>query len=233
MQKKLIGATALLWAGCISAPAFAEMPVWGVRAKQIEVRFGEDSDIFAWNGDAFYGTDELKLVWRSEAEYSLTDSVFEKLENQVRLQTPISTFFDAVVGIWADTPKGPDRFFGVVGVHGLAPQWFEIDADLFISDKPSFRLDLDYEALITNRITLIPSIQIDVPFTDDQARDIGAFGPKAEVGARLSYDLIDRAVSPYFGVHYEQAFGETANRLSAAGKDSGAVFFVIGTRILF
>lgn len=233
MHRKFIGAAALLGVACVSTPVFAEVPVWGVRAKQIEVRFGEANDLFAWSGDAFYGTDELKLVWRSEAEYSLTGSAFEKLENQIRLQTPISTFFDAVVGFSADTPKGPDRFAGVIGVHGLAPQWFEVDADLFLSDKPSFRLELDYEALITNRITLIPSIQIDVPFTDDGGRDIGAFGPTVEVGARLSYDLIDRAVSPYIGVHYEQAFGETANRLSAAGENSGAVFFVIGTRILF
>ncbi|HKK28976.1 MAG TPA: copper resistance protein B, partial [Alphaproteobacteria bacterium] len=111
--------------------------------------------------------------------------------------------------------------------------WFEIDADLFISGKPSFRFEAEYEGLITNRIILVPTIEIAVPFTDDEDRNIGAFGPKLEVGARLGYDLIDRAVSPYIGVHYERVFGETANIADANGEDSGAVFFVIGTRILF
>lgn len=233
MRRILLAAAAVAPAGVIAMPAAAEPPIWGVQVEQLEYRLGDETDVFAWDFDALYGTDELKFVWRSEAEYVIEDDGFEKLENQLRLQTPISTFFDAVVGFAADTPDGPDRFAGVIGVHGLAPQWFEIDADLFISDKPFFRFEAEYEALITNRIILVPSIEVDVPFTDDEDRNIGAFGPKLELGARLSYDLIDRAVSPYIGVHYEQVFGETANRMNAAGEDSGAVFFVIGTRILF
>jgi copper resistance protein B len=34
-----------------------------------------------------------------------------------------------------DSPNGPDRWYGVLGVTGLAPQWFEIDADFFVSEK--------------------------------------------------------------------------------------------------
>ena len=233
MRKSLLGALAMGMAGAGITPAAAEPPIWGIQVEQLEYRIGDATDVAAWDFDALYGTDELKLVWRSEAEYVIEEDAFEKLENQIRLQVPISDFFDAVAGFSADTPKGQNLFSGVLGVHGLAPQWFEIDLDLFVSDKPFVRFEAEYEALITNRIILIPSIEIDLPFTDDAARDIGAFGPKLELGARLSYDLIDRAVSPYIGVHYEQVFGETANRVSAAGEDTGAVFFVIGTRILF
>ena len=28
-----------------------------------------------------------------------------------------------------DTPDGPDRVYGVIGIHGLTEQWFEIDVD--------------------------------------------------------------------------------------------------------
>ena len=45
--------------------------------------------------------------------------------------------------------------------------------------------------------------------------------------------MIDRAVSPYIGVHYERVFGETANRVRAAGEDAGVLFGVVGVRILF
>ena len=31
-----------------------------------------------------------------------------------------------------------------------------------------------------------------------------------EAGLRLSYDLVDRSIVPYVGVHYERAFGRTA-----------------------
>ena len=234
MRKHVLCAAAILAAAVgTGLPAAAEKPFWGIQVEQLELRVSDSEEVFAWDFDALYGTDELKLVWRSEAEYGLEERAFETLETQIRLQTPISDFFDAVVGFRADTPDGPDRFSGVIGVHGLAQQWFEVDADLFVSDRPSLRLEAEYEGLITNRITLVPSIELEIPFTDDDARDIGAFGPKLELGLRLSYDLIDRAISPYVGVHYEQVFGNTAERFRANGEGTGAVFGVVGVRILF
>jgi copper resistance protein B len=115
----------------------------------------------------------------------------------------------------------------------LAPQWFEIDADLFVSDEVSFRFEAEYEALITNRLILIPSVEADLPFTDDRAIGVGAFGPKIELGARLSYDLVDRAVSPYVGLHYERVFGDTADLARDEGDGVDAFSIVFGTRIMF
>lgn len=214
-------------------PALAEPLLWGIQAEQLEYRAGDGSDILAWDFDAFAGTDELKFVWRSEAEFALADDAFETLENQARLQMPVTDFFDAVAGVRVDTPDGPDRVHGVLGLHGLAPQWFEIDADLFLSDDPAFRFEAEYEALITNRIILTPVVELDLPFTDDRAIGVGAWGPKLEVGARLSYDLVDRALSPYLGVHYERVFGETADLARDEGEDVDSLFFVVGARIMF
>lgn len=226
-------AGALAPAILLASPVAAEQLIWGIQAEQLEYRIGEESDVFAWDFDVIAGTDELKFVWRSEAEFSLEEDAFETLENQARLQVPISDFFDAVGGIRVDTPDGPDRVYGVIGVHGLAEQWFEVDADLFIGEDPSARFEVEYEGLITNRITFVPSIEVDLPFTDDEAIGAGAWGPTLEVGARLSYDLVDRAISPYIGVHYERLFGESADLARDDGEDDDAVFFVIGTRILF
>lgn len=215
------------------SPALAEEVLWGIQVEQLEYRVGEDENVAAFDFDAYVGTDELKVVWRAEGEFSTEEKAWEALENQLRVQVPISPFFDAVAGIRVDTPEGPNRVHGVIGLHGLAQQWFEVDLDFFVSDYPSFRFEAEYEGLITNRITLVPSIELDIPFRDDLASDVGAFGPKLEVGLRLSYDLIDRALSPYIGVHYERVFGETADIARGNGEDPGAVFFVAGVRILY
>lgn len=233
MRHSFLHTAVLAVFGFLPGSAAAEPLIWGVQAEQAEYRFNDEASIFAWDFDALVGSDELKFVWRSEAEYDLKEEAFETLENQARLQTPISDFFDGVVGVRVDTPAGPDRVYGVLGIHGLTEQWFEIDADLFLSDHPSFRFEAEYEALITNRIILVPSIEVDLPFTDDEAVGVGAFGPKLEAGARLSYDLIDRAVSPYIGVHYERVFGETADLAREEEEDVGEFFFVAGARLMF
>ncbi|MEQ8442918.1 MAG: copper resistance protein B [Alphaproteobacteria bacterium] len=215
-------------------PAFGEQVFWGVQVEQFEYRLGEGSgNALAWDFDALVGNDDLKFVWRSEAEYATHEEVFEALENQARLQVPISTFFDAVVGVRVETPRGQDRLDGVVGVHGLAEQWFEVDADLFVSENPSARFEVEYEGLITNYLILTPSIEMNLPFNDDPDREVGAFGPQLELGLRLSYDIADRLLSPYVGVHYERLFGDTADIAKADGKDDDAVFGVVGLKMMF
>lgn len=234
MNRKNAALAALTVTILSAEPAMAEQLLWSVKAEQVEYRLGDESNLLAWDTGAQIGTDELKFVYRTEGEFKTSGDVLERLENHFRAQMPISTFFDVVGGIRVDLPEGPDRVHGIFGLHGLAPQWFEVDADFFVSDHPSFRLEVDYEALITNHLILTPSLEFDLPFTDDRPLDIGAWGPKVEVGLRLSYDLIDhRLVSPYVGVHYERVFGETRNIVRAEGKDDDAFYAVAGLRVLF
>ncbi len=222
-----------LTAALAAAPAAAEPLFRGVQAERLEYRFGEESDVLEWDFDAFAGTDELLAVWRSKAEYATAEDAFEALENQLRLETPVSDFFNLAAGVSVGTPAGPDRVHGVVGLHGLSPQWFEIDADLFLSDRPFARLDMEYEALITNRLILVPGVEIDLPLRDDAAVGRGAWAPTMEVGARLGYDLVDRTVSPYIGVHYERAFGESGDLRRADGEARDALHLVLGARMMF
>ncbi|MFN3259686.1 MAG: copper resistance protein B [Pikeienuella sp.] len=226
-----LAALALLAA---ASPAAAEELIWGLQVEQAELRVQNGEDVLAWDLDAFIGGDELRLTLRSEAEYGLDEDAFESAETQLRLQTPVSDFWDAVVGVRYDTPAGgPERAWAVIGLHGLAPQWLEIDADLFLSEHPVFRFEAEYEALITNRLILVPSVEIDLPLADDSRRGQGAFAPTVEIGARLGYDLVDRALSPYLGVHYELRLGETGDRARAAGGRRDELFAVAGIRMMF
>lgn len=233
-MKHFLSAVAFLVPALLSGVSVhAEPNVWGIQVEQAEYRVGGDSDVAAWDLDAFHGNDDLRFVLRSEGEYALGEETFETLENQVRVSTPISDFFDGVAGLRLDSASGPDRLHGVIGIHGLTRQWFEIDADLFVSDHPSARFEVEYEGLITNRIIVVPSIELDVPLVDDPALNRVAFGPKLEIGARVSYDLVDRLLSPYVGLHYERTFGGSADLVRAGGEDASAAFLVIGARMIF
>lgn len=209
---------------------------YGFQAEQFEYRLGDENEKrLVWDADAFWGTDELKLRWQGEGERDLDADINEGLENRLVLQTPISDFFDAKAGVRLDTPTGTDRWYGTVGVMGLAPQWIEVDADLFVSETGdgSARLDLEYEGLITNRVILTPSIELNAAFSEDREIEVGTGISSAEIGLRLSYDLIDRSVAPYIGVSYERKFGDTADFAKEDGEDFEATYIVTGLRLMF
>jgi len=209
---------------------------YGLQMEEFEYRLGDESeDITAWDGDAFIGTDEFKLRWMSEGEYDTNASKFETLENRLVGQVPISDFFDAKAGIRLDSPKGPDRWYGILGVAGLAPQWFEINADMFLSEKGdlSARLDVEYELLLTNRLILTPSAELNLAFSDDTEVEIKSGFTSFEFGLRLSYDVIDRAFSPYVGFGFETKLGDTEDLISAEGEDTATWYGTIGAKFIF
>ncbi|KAA1175943.1 copper resistance protein B [Marinobacter salinexigens] len=210
--------------------------LWGVQFEELEYRYSDDDEeLGVWNGDAFYGTDELKLRWLGKGEYAIEEQAYETLENQLVLQTPISTFFDAKAGVRFDTPEGPDRTYGVLGITGLAPQWFEVDANLYVSDEgdTSAGLDAEYELLLTNHLILSAALDATVAFSEDEEIGVGKGLVSTETGLRLRYDLIDRAISPYIGVVHERKYGDTADFARAEGGSTEDWFAVIGTRIAF
>lgn len=232
-------AIAAIVVACLTTPALAQetnLIFYGVQMEELEYRQGDTGqNLVVWNGDAFVGTDELKLRWLGEGEYDTDGDVLEKMENRLVLQTPVSDFFDLKAGVRLDSPEGPDRWYGVVGVAGLAPQWIEIDADLFVSETGdvSARLDAEYELLLTNRLILTPSAEIDVALSSDREIGVGSGLSSIELGLRLSYDLVDRTLSPYVGIAYEQKFGRTRDFARDEGEDTAAWFAVIGTRVMF
>lgn len=217
-------------------PAQEESPlVYGITIERLEYWVGGETNVFAWDGDGVVGSDELKLRLQSQAEYAIEDSAFERLENQLLLQAPISTFFDIKGGVRYDSPQGPNRLYAVLGVQGLAPQWFEVDADLFLSQEGnlSARVDADYELLFTNRLILTTSAELDFSFSDDPEIGVGTGLTKMELGTRLRYEFMDRAVAPYIGIQYEQLYGSTKSFASEEGDLVDGLFFVVGVSLFF
>lgn len=222
-----------------AAPARAEMMdnmlFTSVSFDQLEVRAGEDSTIAAWDVEAWIGGDYWKLALESEGEYATRSSRFETLENQLVVRRLVTDFFDAKAGIRVDTPAGPDRVYGVIGFEGLAPQWIEVDGALFLSEKGdlSSRFKAEYDVLLTQRLILQPVAEINLAASDDREIGQGQGVTDVEIGLRLRYELIDRTVAPYIGVHWEKKLGETASIARGEGEDTDALRLVAGVKLLF
>src|SRR3546814_1240916 len=65
----------------------------------------------------------------------LLEGEWEKAEVQVLYSRLISDFFDVQAGLRYDFEPDPERAYGVIGLQGLAPQFFEVDSAIFVSNK--------------------------------------------------------------------------------------------------
>lgn len=225
--------SALLPAGSASAEALDDRLFPSLIVDQLEYRLG-DQNVIAWEADATIGNDDGALGLETRGELVTLTGQAEAAEVQLTYRRPLTDFFDLTIGARHDFEPDPQRYHAVIGVRGLAPQWFEVDADLYLSDKGkmSGRLELEYEALLTQRLVLVPLLETEFSFAADRQIDRGSGLNSVELGLRLHYE-INRDVAPYLGVHWERSLGRTADLARAEGEDVQDAFLLAGIRLMF
>ena len=147
----------------------------------------------------------------------------------------IAPFWDSQLGVRYDSGgSAPVRKWLALGVQGLAPYWFELDAAAYLGEdgRTALRLGGEYEILLTQRLILQPRVEVNVYGKDDAARDIGSGLSGAAAGLRLRYE-IKRQFAPYFGVERSSKFGKTADLVRATGTPTGETRWVAGVRYWF
>ena len=147
----------------------------------------------------------------------------------------ISRWWDIVGGIRQDFGPGGLQTWAAVGVQGLAPQWFAIEATAFVggSARTLFEVEVEYELLVTNRLILQPRFEAEFAGKPDVLRGTGAGLTGTDLGFRLRYEW-RRELAPYVGVGWSNAWGETADigqRRGSAGSSGARV--ITGVRLWF
>jgi copper resistance protein B len=205
-----------------------------VYGDRLEFLTGEGNPSLIFNGQAWWGGDRNKLWLKTETEYSFEDKSFEDAEIQALWSRAISRYFDFQAGIRHDFSQGPSRTYGVVGVQGLAPYWFETGAAFFVSDNGdvSARIEAEYDLKLTQRLVIQPSLEADISFQDIPSLATGSGISTVELGVRLRYE-IKREFAPYIGAQWNRSLGDTAAYSRAKGDDPEKLSFVAGIRFWF
>lgn len=220
-------------AGPVAAAELDDQIFTFFQIDQNEYRLSDVDDAYVWDAQGWVGTDFDKVAVKTEGE-KVIDGDLETAEFQVLYSRLISDFFDAQIGVRYDFKPNPERAFAVLGVQGLAPQFFEVDAALFVSDDGdvSARLEGEYELLITQRLVLQPSVELNLAAQEVDELGIGSSLTDIEVGLRLRYEIL-REFAPYIGVNYERDLFNTADFTRDEGGDVDALSFVAGVRFFF
>ena len=214
-------------------PALEPRIVTFIQADRLEGRRSDGEGAYLLDVRGWVGTDESKFWGKVEGD-GVVDGPLEELEVQALYSRMISPFFDLQVGVRQDATPDVSRTHAVVGVQGLAPYWFEVDAALFLSHTGDVtaRLEAEYELLFGQRVILQPRAEFDLAFQEVEALGIGSGLSSAEVGLRLRYE-IRREVAPYVGVSWRRTVGGTADFARAAGDRSATTSFVAGLRLWY
>ena len=206
---------------------------WFVMADRFETQFTDDEEALIFDGQGWYGGDVNKLWIKAEAEYSFEGEELEAAEVQALWSRAISPYFDLQAGVRYDLePKG--RTHAVIGVQGLAPYWFEVDAAAFVSTQGDVtaRIEAEYELLLTQRLVLQPRVEASLSAQDIPALQIGSGLTNVDAGLRLRYEVV-REFAPYIGVEWKNAIGDTADLIEASGGDANSTAVLIGVRTWF
>lgn len=185
----------------------------------------------AWDGRAWYGNDYDKLLLRSEGERM--DGEYEG-DAELLWDRVVSRWWSVQAGVSHDFSEGPSRTWAAVGVQGLAPYWFEVEATLYVGEqgRTAANFSSESEMFLTQRLVLQPRLEVHLYGKDDVANRIGSGLSDAQIGLRLRYE-IKREFAPYFGVMWTRLFGDTADFARAHGDVRGDIQFVAGLRMWF
>ncbi len=199
---------------------------------QLEIRNNDGSDPLVWDAEGWIGKDVDKLWIKTEGEY--VNSRVEEVELQALYSRAVAPFWDIQLGWRRNIRPTPNRDWLAFGVKGLAPYFFDIDVALFVGDagRTSARLQVEYEIMLTQRLVLVPEIELNLYGKDDPATGIGSGLSNIEAGLRLRYE-IRREFAPYIGLNWTKLYGDTADFARAEDTDTDDVQFVFGVRAWF
>ena len=214
------------------------LTAYRVFVDQAEVAIRDGRDGYSFDAQAWYGGDINKLWIKTEGEGTFGEA-FEGAEIQALWSRAIDPWFDAQLGVRQDFQSGPDRTYLVAGIQGLAPYWFEVEGTAFLSNKGDLtaRFEAEYDLRLTRALILQPLVEIDLALQDVPELGIGSGLSTAEIGARLRYQTFPKSgpaeISPYIGVQYERAFGDTARFRRIAEEDVDGWSILLGLRTWF
>ena len=199
---------------------------------QLEWQGNNAAHGMTWNSTGWVGHDLNRLWFRTEG--NAHDLPFDSAEAHLFYGRAFARWWDVVIGLRQDFSPGPPQSWLALGVQGLAPYWFDVEATAYIGagGQTAARFEAEYELLFTNRLVLQPLVELNLYGKTNAERGIGAGVSSFDAGLRIRYEF-RREFAPYVGVTWRDTFGETARFAEVSGDTMGGRQFVAGLRLWF
>ncbi len=157
---------------------------------QLEYQDADEGSTLAWDASGWVGGDINRVWFRSEGER--TNGVTEDAELQLLYGRSIGPWWDVVAGVRQDFKPESPQTWAAFGVQGMALYAFEAEATAFVGEngQTAARLEGDYDILLTSRLILQPTAEVNFYGKNDPERGVGSGLANTELGLRLRYEIV-------------------------------------------
>ena len=185
-----------------------------------------------WDAQGGYGDDYNKLWVRSEGDWPSAAAAQGRAE--LLWDRIITRWWSLQGGARYDFGGGPGKGWAALGVQGLAPYWFDVEATVYVGDVGSLatRFKAENDLRFTQRLILQPELELNAYSRADPAREQRTGLSDIDAGLRLRYE-IRRGLAPYLGLAWMRRWGETAQLLRGAGAVPDELQWLIGVRFWY
>lgn len=203
----------------------------GLWVDRFEYVDSHDFDATELEGHLWMGDSYNRYLLRSEIE--IVDDSLHKAEVDLLHTRAISPFWDLRFGVRREFGEEDNRNWASIGLGGLAPYWFEVDASFFIGEGGNSLLDIEveYDLLLTQRLVMQPRLDVHSYGQTDKEMGRGSGLSVVKAGFRLRYEF-DRQFAPYLGYERVMKYGETADLLTV-DQDRTDNHWVLGLKFWF
>ncbi|MEG2636790.1 MAG: copper resistance protein B [Acinetobacter sp.] len=187
------------------------------------------------------GTDENKIFIKAHVDKH--ESHDAEYDAKLLYSRMISDFWDAQIGARyrsekvelndhrKDTEENVDA---VIGLHGMAPYFFETDAYVYAGadNYAAFSLETERDLLLTQKLIFKPYLDMNIIFSDDSKYAKKSGLSSAAAGLETRYE-ISKKVMPYVDIAYEYSKGNEATAWQAESDEEKGWQYGMGLRFKF
>lgn len=190
---------------------------WSIDAEKLQLaqQHHQNDDQYSGQYDVriWYGNSANRLYINNEGELQkqkLTDA-----SSEIAWWHAIAPYWNTSLGFKQDYGhEQRDQSWTSIGINGVAPYWFDVGANLYVSKDGDTQLKLSgsYDLYISQKLVLQPEIETTFYGKNNAAYQYGSGLSSIGSGFKLRYDITPQ-ISPYIGFEHERFFGKTADYL--------------------
>ena len=160
---------------------------------QLEWELRSGNHGFGWDTKGWVGRDRDRVWFRTEGQHA--QGRLNDAQSHLFYGRQFSRWWDVLVGVRQDFEPGAAQTWAAVGVQGLAPYWFNVEATAYVgaNGRNHYRLETEYQLLLTNRVVFQPMAEFEIYGKPDLEHDRDRGLATLDFGFRLRYLIRKRA----------------------------------------